>query len=116
MLIRQKIFAILIAIFLILIIIELVRRKKLREEFSWLWIITGFVILVLSIWDGILIRIANFMGIVAPVSTIFFFALVFIFSITLHFSIKISSLTNQIKNLVQEIALLKTLFEKNNLK
>ncbi len=114
MIIRQKIFAILISLFLLAIIIELVRRKKLREEFSWLWLLTGFVIMFLSIWDGILIRIARFMGIVAPVSTIFFFAIAFIFSIALHFSIRISNLTNQVKNLTQEIALFKKLLEKDN--
>ena len=113
MIIRQKIFAIVISFILMMIIVELVRRKKLREEFSWLWLMTGFVIMVLSIWDDLLIRLARFMGIVAPVSAIFFFALVFIFSIALHFSIKISSLTNRIKNLTQEIALLKTLFQKD---
>jgi hypothetical protein len=93
---------------LMVVIVELVRRKKLREEFSWLWLLTGVGVIVLSFWDTLLIKLANFMGIIAPVSTIFFFALVFVFSIVLHFSIKISSLTNQIKNLTQEIVLLKS--------
>lgn len=113
MIFKQRIFAILISFFLMIIIIELVRRKKLREEFSWLWLMTGFAIMFLSMWDFLLIRLANFIGIVTPVATMFFFAIVFIFSIALHFSIKISTLTNQVKNLSQEIALLKTALEKS---
>lgn len=109
---RQKIFAILACVFLMVIIIDLVRRRKLREEFSWLWLMTGVVIMFLSIWDSLLIGFAKFIGIETPVSTIFFFAIIFIFSIALHFSIKISSLTNQIKNLAQEIALYKMKFER----
>ncbi|MBU0503957.1 MAG: DUF2304 domain-containing protein [Candidatus Omnitrophota bacterium] len=104
---RQKMFAILACVFLIVIIIDLVRRRKLREEFSWLWLMAGAVIMILSIWDSLLISFAKFIGIETPVSAILFFAIVFIFSIALHFSIKISSLTNQIKNLAQEIALCK---------
>lgn len=113
MTLKQKVFAILISFFLMVVIVELVRRRKLREEFSWLWLVTSFVIIILSIWDGLLNSIASFIGIVTPVSTIFFFALLFIFFIALHFSIKISSLTTEIKNLTQELALFKALSEKD---
>jgi len=106
---RQKIFAILISAILMVIIIELVRRKKLREEFSWLWLSAGFFIICLSIWDFILIKFANLMGIMTPVGTILFFLIAFVFSIVLHFSIKISTLTDQVKNLTQEVAIIKSL-------
>jgi hypothetical protein len=104
---RQKMFAILACVFLMLIVVDLVRRRKLREEFSWLWLMASMVILILSICDSVLIKFAKFIGIETPVSTIFFFAVIFIFAIALHFSIKISNLTNQIKNLAQELALYK---------
>ncbi|MFA5357098.1 MAG: DUF2304 domain-containing protein [Candidatus Omnitrophota bacterium] len=106
---RQKIFAILISAILMVIIIELVRRKKLREEFSWLWLSAGFFIICLSIWDFILIKFANLMGIMTPVGTILFFLIAFVFFIVLHFSIKISTLTDQVKNLTQEVAIIKSL-------
>ena len=54
MLPRQKFVAILLAIGLIVFIFELVRRKKLREEYSWLWMLSGAAILILAVWYDLL--------------------------------------------------------------
>ncbi|MBI2446931.1 MAG: DUF2304 domain-containing protein [Candidatus Omnitrophica bacterium] len=102
MLPRQKLFAILISIGLILVIVDLVRRRKLREEYSWLWL----VIFILAVWYDLLAAIGNFIGVIVPTSTLFFFGLIFLVLISLHFSVKVSSLTNQVKKLAQELAML----------
>ncbi len=107
MLPRQKLFAILISIGLILVIVDLVRRKKLKEEYSWLWLMSGVTIFILAIWYDLLAAIGNFIGVIVPTSTLFFFGLVFLVLISLHFSVKVSSLTNQVKKLAQELAILK---------
>ncbi|MBN2121335.1 MAG: DUF2304 domain-containing protein [Candidatus Omnitrophica bacterium] len=111
MLIRQKIFAIFISIAIFAIIIELVRRRKLREEYSWLWIATGVWLFILSVWYDLLMAITRFIGAGLATSTLFFFGIVFLILINLHYSIVISTLTNQIKNLSQEIALLENKVE-----
>ncbi|MBI5789491.1 MAG: DUF2304 domain-containing protein [Candidatus Schekmanbacteria bacterium] len=103
---RQKIVAILISLFILGIIIELVRRRKLREEYSWLWLLTGVTLLVFSVWYDLLVAITHLIGAVLPTSTLFFFGLIFLILINLHYSLKISQLTNQVKNLAQKIALL----------
>jgi hypothetical protein len=110
--IRQKIFVILISIGLLVFIVELVRRRKLREEYSWLWLLTGIIILILASWHDLLIYVTQFIGAVLPTSTLFFMGLVFLFLIAVQFSTKISKLTDQIKNLAQENALLKKRVEK----
>jgi len=91
---------------LILLIIELVRRRKLNEEYSWLWMITGAVLLVLSIFPGLLLFITRAIGAVAPANTLFFFGVIFLLLIVLHYSIVISKLTNNIRALAQKMALL----------
>jgi len=108
MLPRQKIFAILLALGMILLIIDLVRRRKLREEYSWLWILTGVVILGLSIWDSLLEFFVRLIGVINPVSGILFFGILFLFLICLQFSVRISALTNQVKKLTQELAIIKS--------
>ncbi|MBU1863829.1 MAG: DUF2304 domain-containing protein [Candidatus Omnitrophica bacterium] len=105
--IRQKIFAIFISLTIFIAIFELVRRRKLREEYSWLWLLTGTGLLVLALWYDLLKIITRFIGAGLPASTLFFFGIVFLMLINLHYSIKISTLTNQVKNLSQEVALLK---------
>lgn len=110
---RQKLAAILLAIGLIVFIFELVRRKKLREEYSWLWMLTGAVILILAVWYDLLFLITRLIGAVLPTSTIFFFGLFFLILINLYFSIKLSKLSDQMKTLTQKLAILGEKVERN---
>jgi hypothetical protein len=112
--IRVKIVAIIISIGLLMFIIELVRRRKLREEYSWLWLLTGSFVMILVMWFSLLKWMTHVIGAITPSSTIFFFAFLFLFFISLHFSVVISKLTDQNKELAQRYALLE--FELNELK
>jgi hypothetical protein len=104
--IRNKIVALAVGIGLLLIIVELVRRRKLREEYSWLWLLTGAVILLLTVWFDLLKWITHLVGAVMPSSTIFLCAFVFLILISLHFSVVISKLTDRNRELAQRYALL----------
>ena len=108
---RQKIFAIIISLTLLIFIIELVRRKKLREEYSWLWLLTGAIILTLALWYDLLQGITRLIGAGLPTSTLFFLGLVFLILIAIQFSVKVSGLSNHVKNLAQENGLLKNKIE-----
>jgi len=110
---RQKILAILLSVGLIILIFELVRRKKLREEYSWLWMLTGVVIFVLVIWHDLLLLVTRLLGIALPASTIFLFGVFFLILINLYFSVKISTLSTQIKELAQRQAILESYMEKS---
>ena len=103
---QQKIFAIIAAICIFFVIIYLVKKRKLREEYSWLWLLIGFVILLLVIWYDLLVFLTDLIGAVAPTTTLFIFAIFFLMLIALHFAIKISTLSDQVKNLAQQVSLL----------
>ncbi len=108
---HQKIVALVFSVGLLVLIIELVRRKKLREEYSFLWILTSIFIFLLVIWGKLLKLVMNLLSAKAPASTVFFCGIFFIVLISLHFSVKISHLTNQVKDLTQKLALLEKLLE-----
>ncbi|MBI5750177.1 MAG: DUF2304 domain-containing protein [Nitrospinae bacterium] len=105
---RQQIFAILISIVIFIVIIELVRKRKLREEFSLIWLLTGFLLFILAIWYDLLLAITSLIGASLATSTLFFFGLVFLILINLYYSIKLSAIANQMKNLSQEVGILKS--------
>jgi len=105
---RQELFALIVGIVLFVLIFEMIRRKKLREEYSWLWLLTGGGIIVLVTWYDLLAFITNLIGAVLPTTTLFLFGLLFLFLISFHYSIKISALTDEVGKLAQELALLKT--------
>ena len=111
---RQKILAILLSVGLIILIFELVRRRKLKEEYSWLWMLTGVVIFVLVIWHDLLLFVTRLLGIALPASTIFLFGVFFLILINLYFSVKISTLSTQIKELAQRQAILESFTEKSS--
>ncbi len=103
---RQKILAAACGITLLIVILELVRRRKLKEEYSWLWIGAGLVILAVGLNYNLLVWVTEFIGAGWTSSTLFFFGVMFVVALCLQFSVKISRLETQVKNLVQQIALL----------
>lgn len=103
---NTKIVAITASVTIFVVVIELVRRRKLKEEYSLLWILVSFVLLVLSLWYGLLLKITELVGAVLPSSTLFFFGLAFALLILLHFSVRISALERRVTLLVQELGLL----------
>lgn len=96
-----------VCIFIFLFIIELVRRRKLREEYSWLWLLTSGTMFVLVLKYTWLVAITKLIGALLPTSTLFLGAFIFLMILSVQFSVRISKLTDQVKNLVQENALLK---------
>jgi len=103
---RIQIISILICIFLVAYVFELVRRKHLNEEYSMGWLITGVSMLALSVSDGLIKWVSELVGATLFTSTLFFFGLLFLMIICLHFSIRISALTNQVRKLTQSIGIL----------
>ena len=112
MFLQQKIFAVIASISMFITIIYLVKKGKLREEYSWVWFLTGFIILILILWYDLLVFLTKLIGAVAPTTTIFIFGIIFLMLISLHSAIKISLMNDQIKNLAQKISLLEA---QNNL-
>ena len=55
MLIQQKLFSVLASCLIIGAIIYLVKKGKLKEEYSWLWLLTGIIILTLVLWYDLLL-------------------------------------------------------------
>jgi hypothetical protein len=104
--ISQQIFAVLICCFVFAVTINLVRKRKLREEYSVLWLVTSLLMFVLVIRYEWLVALTNLIGAGLPTTTLFIGALIFLMLIAVQFSIKISQLTGQIKNLAQDNALL----------
>lgn len=107
MTLHQKIAAVFISLSIFAVIICLVRNRKLHEEYSWLWLLTGFVLTLLVVWYDLLVKLTSLLGAVAPTTTLFIFGIVFLVLISLHFSIKISRLSDQVKNLAQNNSILK---------
>lgn len=104
---RVTLFSICASAGFLLYILEMVRRRKLREEYSILWLAGSVVILVLSLKQDWLVVLSRVVGIAYPPSFLFLVGILFILLILIHFSIAISKLHQMNKKMAQEIALMK---------
>jgi len=111
MLLRQKVFTVMLSMGLIILIVDLVRRRRLREEYAWIWMLTGAVVLILAIWRDLLVFVTRWIGAELPANTIFFFGVFFLILINLYFSVKLSTVTDRLNKVIQELALLREKLE-----
>jgi hypothetical protein len=103
---HQTAFAIATSVIVFLLLLELIRRRRLREEYAWLWLFTGVLMILLVTWPPLLSVISRIIGAVAPLTTLLIFSTIFLLAIAVHYSVIISNLTTQVKNLSQDLALL----------
>jgi hypothetical protein len=102
-----KIFAIFGSGSVFFLVIELIRRGRLKERYSLLWLCASALLLILSLSREVLEYFSHAMGIYYPPSLLFLLAFLFLLLITLHFSVVLSGLSEKNKTLAQEIALLR---------
>jgi hypothetical protein len=103
---HQRIIAILISAGLLLLILELVRRRRLMERYALLWLFSSLLLLVLSVWSGLLNTLASAFGVSYPPSALFAVAFGVVLVLLIHFSLAVSRLSDQNKVLAQRVGLL----------
>ena len=94
------------SLLLLLAVLELVRRRRLREKYALLWLLTAVVLLILSIWRGAVNSIAGLVGVGYAPAVIFAIAFLFVLVVLLHYSTVVSTLADRTVWLTQQIALL----------
>jgi hypothetical protein len=93
-------------VILLLFVLELVRRRQLREDYSLLWLATAIVLVVLALWRDSLTAISRLMGIHYPPTALFVIGMGFLLLILLQFSVVITRMARQNRQAAQHIALL----------
>jgi hypothetical protein len=95
------------SVLLLAAILELIRRRRLRERYALLWLATGAVLLALSVWRDGLNTIAGWFGVTGyPPAVLFAVGTLFILLVLLHYATVVSRLSDQNTILAQRIALL----------
>lgn len=103
--------AVVLSVGLLCVILYLVRRRKLREEHTPIWIMVSVVITIVSLRFDLLRAVTRAIGAWTPSSTIFFLGEVFLVLVCLNYAVRLSRTSTQIKNLAQETAVLRARLE-----
>ena len=102
-----QIIGVLASLFLLGLVLELVRRKKLTEEYSFVWLVCALALLVVALGRRLFLdRVALAMGIYYPPAALLLVLIFFVFVASLSFSVVVSRQRQQIERLIEEAALL----------
>lgn len=103
---RQQALAIGIAAVILVLVVELVRRRKLREEFAWVWIAVSALLSAAALSESLVAAVSDWIGSTTAISTLFFGAILFLLLLSLQLSVRLSKLTHRHRTLAQRMALL----------
>ncbi len=101
---KAQIIAVIVTVLLLALVVELVRRRRLIERYALLWMFAAAVLVVLAVWNGGLVFIADLVGIQSPPNALFLLGLAVVFGLLLNFSVTFSRLSQETKILAQEVA------------
>jgi hypothetical protein len=106
-----RVVALIVAFLLFFAVFESVRRRRLSESLTPIWLTCALAVLVLALNLNLLEAMTRLIGAWTPSSTVFFFALLFLLAITLSYGVVITRLGRQVTRLAQEIAMLRARLE-----
>ena len=101
-----QIVAFMVSSALLIAVIELVRRRRLREEYAFVWLVAAAALMGLSVWRNTLNIAANWLGVYYPPAVLLLGVIFVVFVGSLYFAVVISRQRRQIDELVEELALL----------
>lgn len=100
------------AVALVLFVLDLVRRRRLSEEYSLLWVVAATTIAILGFTTPLLLWVTRVLGMYGAASTVYSFGLVFAVAMLLYLSVKMSRLGSENQALARELAILRAEFER----
>lgn len=98
---------ILAAIFTLLVVVEMLRKNRLKERHALWWLIAGILALIIGIFPEILDNVAEFVGVEVPANLIFFASIAILFFACIQNSAELTSLEEKTRTLAEEVALLR---------
>jgi hypothetical protein len=103
--------AFILALAIVGVVFEMLRRKKLREKYAALWLFVGIGTLVLAAFPRLLTIVTEFSGVQLPSNLLFIISILLLLGVCLHLSWEISVVEDETRTLAEEVAILRALIE-----
>jgi len=107
-----RLMAVFFSFLLVVTVLWLVRRRALQEEYTPIWMGVALALLILSLRSDWLHAITRAMGAWTTSSALFFLGELFLVAICLNYAVRLSRASLRLKNLAQEVALLRAQMER----
>lgn len=100
---RLTIGALVLALALLVLVFELLRRRRLREKYMAIWVAVALGTVVLAVFPELLYRSASLLGVQTPSNLLFLISLVVLLAISLQLSGEVGQLEEQTRTLAEEV-------------
>ena len=104
-----NIFFLLVVVVMEVLVLAQVRNQKMKEKYAALWLIVGVIMIVLALFPKLLDALSRLGGIETPVNLLFLLAIIMLMGISLHLTLAISKITDDMRTLAEEVAIMKAL-------
>ncbi len=98
----------------LIVIINMIRKKRLELSYALSWLLVGAGILVLDLFPQLIRILSTELGIASPVNMLFFFGFCFSLIIIFVLTVAVSRLSVKIKQLAQQVAIYEKKRENTN--
>ena len=113
---QARLFAIVMAIAIVIAVIDLIRRERMTFKYSFFWLATSSTILIFAVFDRVLFQLSELAGFVLPSNFVFFLLLTFFVFLSLFLTIYINEQNTRTESLAQSIAILEYKIKKTEKK
>ena len=96
-----NIFFLLIVVVMEVLVLAQVRNQKMKEKYAALWLIVGVIMIVLALFPKLLDSLSRLVGIETPVNLLFLLAIIMLMGISLHLTLAISKITDDMRTLAE---------------
>ena len=100
---RLTIISVIVALAALVLVFELLRRRRLREKYAVIWVVISLGTLVVALFPPLLGWIAALVGIQTPSNLLFFTSLIILFAVSLQLSREVGLLEEQSRRLAEEV-------------
>ena len=103
-----------LALAIVGLVAEMLRRKKLREKYAIWWLVVGIATLILAAFPQLLGYVAQTVGVQLPSNLLFILSILMLLGVCLHLSWEISVVEEETRALAEEVAILRIQIERIN--
>ena len=108
---RLTIVSVVVAVLAFVLVFELLRRRRLRQKYAFLWVLVAGATVLLSVFPGALAQASALLGIAVPSNLLFLVSLLILFGVSLQLSIEVGVLEEQSRRLAEEVGALRLRLE-----
>lgn len=103
---RSTLFFVVLTVFILILVGNLLRSRRIRERYAVLWVSVGLIMLVLVVFPGVLNWVATLVGVELPSNLLFTLAIIMLLGITLQLTLEVSRAEDRSRVLAEHVAIL----------